>query len=226
MIDANVIPAVPTGSVTTAGIAPLLVLTAPDHRRVRRTGGTRCGGGRFPTGPACRGRAGLVGSGDVAGRATPATAALDAAGAAYSLHPYTADGGAAPRSSYGTEAADALGVDPRRVLKTLVAEVDGTPVLAMVPVAGTLDLKALAAARGGKRAVMAGTSAAQRLTGYVLGGIAPLGTRQPLDVVIDLSVAEHPTVYCSAGRRGLQMELSPDDLLAATGGELAELSAG
>lgn len=175
-----------------------------------------------------------MGSGVVAGRATPATAALEAAGVAYSLHPYTAPGrdaapdGRAPlRSvSYGTEAADALGVDRHRVLKTLVAEVDGTPVLAMVPVAGTLDLKALAAARGGKRAVMADTNAAQRLTGYVVGGIAPLGTRQPLDVVIDLSVAEHPTVYCSAGRRGLQMELAPDDLLAATGGELAELSAG
>ncbi|WP_116706927.1 aminoacyl-tRNA deacylase [Actinomycetospora cinnamomea] len=158
----------------------------------------------------------------MAGRATPATAALEAAGVAYALHPYTAPG----RTAYGTEAADALDVDPARMLKTLVAEVDGTPVLAMVPVAGTLDLKALAAARGGKRAVMADTGAAQRLTGYVVGGIAALGTRQPLEVVIDLSVAEHATVYCSAGRRGLQMELTPDDLLAATGGELAELCAG
>lgn len=156
----------------------------------------------------------------MAGRATPATAALDAAGVAYSLHPYTARG----REAYGREAADALGLDPARVLKTLVAEVDGAPVLAMVPVAGTLDLKALAAARGGKRAVMADGTAAQRLTGYVVGGIAPLGTRQPLPVVIDLSVVDHPTVFCSAGRRGLQTELSPDDLLVATGGELAELA--
>ena len=157
----------------------------------------------------------------MAGRATPATAALDAAGVAYSTHPYTAPGVAA----YGTEAADALGLDPRRVLKTLVAEVDGAPVLAMVPVAGTLDLKALAAARGGKRAAMADVGRAQRLTGYVVGGIAPLGTRQALDVVIDLSVAEHATVYCSAGRRGLQLELAPDDLVTATGAELAEIGA-
>jgi len=163
-----------------------------------------------------------VGSGAVAGRATPATAALDATGAAYALHPYRVAG----RDAYGIEAAEALGVDPRRVLKTLVAEVDGTPVLAMVPVAGTLDLKALAAARGAKRAVMADAHAAQRLTGYVVGGIAPLGTRQPLTVVIDLSVADHETVYCSAGRRGLQLELAPDDLVAATAGELAEISAG
>ncbi|WP_373696268.1 Cys-tRNA(Pro) deacylase [Actinomycetospora flava] len=153
---------------------------------------------------------------------TPALAALDDAGIAYRTHPYTAPG----KTAYGTEAAEALGLDPGRVLKTLVAEVDGTPVLAMVPVAGTLDLKALAAARGGKRAVMADATAAQRLTGYVVGGIAPLGTRQPLDVVVDLSVAEHTTVYCSAGRRGLQMELAPDDLVAATGGQLAEIGAG
>jgi Cys-tRNA(Pro)/Cys-tRNA(Cys) deacylase len=127
--------------------------------------------------------------------------------------------------AYGTGAAEALGLDPGRVLKTLVAEVDGSPVLAMVPVAGTLDLKALAAARGGKRAVMADPTRAQRLTGYVVGGIAPLGTRRRLPVVIDLSVAEHPTVYCSAGRRGLQLELAPDDLVTATGGELAEIGA-
>jgi Cys-tRNA(Pro)/Cys-tRNA(Cys) deacylase len=163
--------------------------------------------------------------------ATPALVALDEADIPYRTHPYTAPGraasldGRAPlRSvSYGTEAADALGLDPRRVLKTLVAEVDGRPVLAMVPVAGTLDLKALAAACGGKRAVMADPAVAQRLTGSVVGGIAPLGGRQPLDVVIDLSVAEHGTVFCSAGRRGLQMELSPDDLVVATGAELAEI---
>jgi len=163
---------------------------------------------------------------------TPALVVLDDAGIAYSTHPYAAPGRAASSTSraplrsvsYGTEAAEALGLDPRRVLKTLVAEVDGTPVLAMVPVAGTLDLKALAATRGGKRAVMTDPGVAQRLTGFVVGGIAPLGTRQPLPVVIDLSVAEHATVFCSAGRRGLQMELAPDDLVAATGAELAEIS--
>ncbi|GAA4892164.1 aminoacyl-tRNA deacylase [Actinomycetospora straminea] len=157
-----------------------------------------------------------------AAAATPALAALDDAGVAYTTHPYTAPG----TRAYGTGAAEALGLDPRRVFKTLVAEVDGTPVLAMVPVAGTLDLKALAAARGGKRAVMADPAVAQRLTGSVVGGIAPLGSRQPLDVVVDLSVADHATVFCSAGRRGLQVELAPDDLVAATGGDLAEISSG
>jgi Cys-tRNA(Pro)/Cys-tRNA(Cys) deacylase len=169
-----------------------------------------------------------------AAASTPALAVLDDAGIAYSVHPYTAPGRAATSTgraplrsvSYGTEAAEALGLDPGRVLKTLVAEVDGTPVLAMVPVAGTLDLKALASACDGKRAVMADPAKAQRLTGYVVGGIAPLGGRQTLDVVIDLSVVEHDTVYCSAGRRGLQMELAPDDLVAATGAELAEISTG
>jgi Cys-tRNA(Pro)/Cys-tRNA(Cys) deacylase len=155
-----------------------------------------------------------------AAASTPALAALDDAGTAYAVHPYTAPG----KTAYGTEAAEALGLDPRRVFKTLVAEVDGTPVLAMVPVAGTLDLKALAAARGAKRAVMADAGVAQRLTGYVVGGIAPLGTRQPLPVVVDLSIAEHDTVFCSAGRRGLQMELTPDDLVAATGAEPADIS--
>lgn len=163
-----------------------------------------------------------MGSSPVAGRATPATAALEAAGVAHTLHPYRVTG----HDAYGREAAEALGLAPERVLKTLVAEVDGTPVLAMVPVAGTLDLKALAAARGGKRAVMADATRAQRLTGYVVGGIAPLGTRQALPVVIDLSVADHATVYCSAGRRGLQVELTPEDLLTATGGDLAELASG
>ena len=146
--------------------------------------------------------------------------ALDDADIPYTTHPYTAPG----KTAYGTEAADALGLDPRRVLKTLIAEVDGRPVLAMVPVAGTLDLKALAAACGGKRAVMADPAAAQRLTGYVVGGIAPLGGRQPLDVVIDLSVAEHGTVFCSAGRRGPAPSAAPDDLVAATGAELAEIA--
>jgi Cys-tRNA(Pro)/Cys-tRNA(Cys) deacylase len=154
---------------------------------------------------------------------TPALSALERAGITHRTHPYEAPGvaagshGRAPlRSvSYGTEAAEALGLDPRRVFKTLVAEVDGTPVLAMVPVAGTLDLKALAAARGAKKAVMADPTTAERLTGYVTGGISPLGTRRRLPVVVDASALEHPTVFCSAGRRGLQMELAPADLVAA-----------
>ena len=158
----------------------------------------------------------------MAGARTPATKALDAAGVRYTAHPYVAPG----LDGYGTEAADALGVPPARVLKTLVAEVDGTPVLAMVPVAGTLDLKALAAARGAKRATMADPATAQRLTGYVVGGIAPLGTRRALPVLVDRSALEFPTVHCSAGRRGLQLELAPADLVAAADATVADLAAG
>jgi Cys-tRNA(Pro)/Cys-tRNA(Cys) deacylase len=158
----------------------------------------------------------------MAGARTPATKALDAAGVRYTAHPYVAPG----HEGYGAEAADALGVPPARVLKTLVAEVDGTPVLAMVPVAGTLDLKALAAARGAKRATMADPATAQRLTGYVVGGIAPLGTRRTLPVLVDRSALEFTTVHCSAGRRGLQLELAPADLVAAADATVADLAAG
>lgn len=142
---------------------------------------------------------------------TPALNALGRAGITHRAHPYEAPGVAA----YGAEAAEALGLDPQRVFKTLVAEVDGTPLLAMVPVAGTLDLKALAAARGGKKAVMAEPAAAERLTGYVTGGISPLGTRRRLPVVVDASALEHDTIFCSAGKRGLQLELAPADLVGA-----------
>lgn len=158
----------------------------------------------------------------MAGHRTPATTALDAAGVSYRVHPYRAPG----RDAYGTEAADALGVDPARVLKTLVADVDGTSVLAMVPVAGSLDLKALAAARGAKRATMADPAAAQRLTGYVVGGIAPLGTRRAIAVLVDRSALGFATVHCSAGRRGLQLELAPGDLVAAAGATVADLAGG
>lgn len=140
---------------------------------------------------------------------------LERAGVAHSTHPYRAPTSGDGHHSYGADAAEALGLDPRRVFKTLVAEVDGSPVLAMVPVAGTLDLKALAAARGGKRAVMADPAVAERLTGYVTGGISPLGTKRRLPVVVDASALEHPTIFCSAGRRGLQVELAPADLVAA-----------
>ncbi len=160
-------------------------------------------------------------SGVVAGRATRATAVLDAAGVPYRLHPYSAPG----RDAYGAEAADALGLAHERVFKTLVADVDGHgPVLAVVPVSGRLDLKALAAACGGKRATMTAPADAQRLTGYVVGGIAPLGSQRPVPVLVDLSAAAFDTVYCSAGRRGLQLEIAPDDLVTVAGAELAELA--
>jgi Cys-tRNA(Pro)/Cys-tRNA(Cys) deacylase len=158
----------------------------------------------------------------VAGQGTPATAALTAAGVAHRLHPYRAPG----KAAYGTEAAEALGLDPARVFKTLVAQVDGSgPVLTVVPVADHLDLKALAKARGGKRAALVEPAAAGRLTGSVVGGISPLGSRTPLPVVVDLSALEFDTVYCSAGRRGLQMEVAPDDLIEVAGADVAELTA-
>ncbi|MYZ37760.1 MULTISPECIES: Cys-tRNA(Pro) deacylase [unclassified Streptomyces] len=149
---------------------------------------------------------------------TPATVALTAAGTAYTLHAYEHDPASA---SYGEEAAEALGVSPDRVFKTLVADVDGELTVAVVPVAGSLDLKALAAAVGGKRAAMADPAAAERTTGYVRGGISPLGQRKRLRTVLDASAESHPTICVSAGRRGLEVELSPKDLATITSATLA-----
>jgi Cys-tRNA(Pro)/Cys-tRNA(Cys) deacylase len=145
---------------------------------------------------------------------TPATVALDKAGVPFTVHSYTHD--PASGLSYGEEAAKALGTSPERVFKTLVADVDGALTVAVVPVAGSLDLKALAAAAGGKRAAMADPAAAERSSGYVLGGISPLGQRKALPTVLDSSAAAFETVFVSAGRRGLEVELAPADLLALT----------
>ncbi|PVE10782.1 Cys-tRNA(Pro) deacylase [Streptomyces scopuliridis] len=151
---------------------------------------------------------------------TPATVALTAAGTPYTLHAYAHD----PASpSYGEEAAEALGVSPDRVFKTLVADVDGELTVAVVPVAGSLDLKALAAAVGGKRASMADPAAAERTTGYVRGGISPLGQRKRLRTVVDASAEAHATICVSAGRRGLEVELSPADLAALTSAVMAPI---
>lgn len=151
---------------------------------------------------------------------TPATLALTRAGIPFTTHAYEHD----PRSSsYGLEAAAALCLDPAAVFKTLVAEVDGSPVVAIVPVSGILDLKALAAARGGRRADLAEAATAQRLTGYVLGGISPIGQRRPLPTLLDESAILLATVYVSGGRRGLDIGLAPDDLLAVTGGAYAAI---
>ncbi|MFD0259212.1 Cys-tRNA(Pro) deacylase [Kitasatospora indigofera] len=147
------------------------------------------------------------------GQGTPATVALEAAGVPFTVHAYEHDPAAA---TYGGEAAELLGIPAGRVFKTLVADVDGTLTVGVVPVSGKLDLKALAAAVGGKRAAMADPAAAERSSGYVLGGISPLGQRRPLRTVLDDSVLAHPTVYVSAGRRGLEVELAPADLVALT----------
>lgn len=151
---------------------------------------------------------------------TPATVALTGAGMTFTVHSYDHD----PSSpSYGEEAAEALGVPPDRVFKTLVADVDGELVVAVVPVAGSLDLKALASAVGGKRAAMADPAAAERTTGYVRGGISPLGQRKRLRTVLDASAGSHTTICVSAGRRGLEVELSPADLATLTGAALAPI---
>jgi Cys-tRNA(Pro)/Cys-tRNA(Cys) deacylase len=157
------------------------------------------------------------------GGGTPATVALKAAGVEFALHAYSHDPAAA---SYGEEAAQALGVAPDRVFKTLVAEVDGTLTVGVVPVTGQLDLKALAAAVGGKRAAMADPAAAERTTGYVRGGISPLGQRKQLATVVDDSALLHPTVYVSAGRRGLEVELTPQALVSLTAAVTAAIGRG
>ncbi|MFC7753629.1 aminoacyl-tRNA deacylase [Tsukamurella soli] len=129
-------------------------------------------------------------------------------------------------SSYGDEAVAALGVDPAAVFKTLVIT-DGTRFgVALVPVAARLSLKAAGAALGMHRPALADPADVTRVTGYVLGGVSPVGQRRRLATVVDESAARHPTVYCSAGRRGLEIELAPADLLAATGASTAPLTAG
>jgi Cys-tRNA(Pro)/Cys-tRNA(Cys) deacylase len=146
--------------------------------------------------------------------------ALARAGIAFTVHEYAHD---RRHESYGLEASQALGVSPDRMFKTLVAEVDGALVVGVVPVQGQLDLKALAAACGGKRAVMAQVSTAERATGYVAGGISPVGQRRRLPVVLDASALTFGTVFCSGGRRGHQIELAPADLVRATDATVASI---
>jgi Cys-tRNA(Pro)/Cys-tRNA(Cys) deacylase len=159
----------------------------------------------------------------VAGQGTPATAVLAAQRVAHTLHPYDVP---ADSPDYGATVAAALAVAPERVLKTLIAEVDGALTVAVVPVSGELDLKALAMATGGKRAAVADRAAAERATGYVRGGISPLGQRRRLPTVIDSSVSSLDRVYVSAGRRGLQVALAPADLVRLTAAILAPIARG
>jgi Cys-tRNA(Pro)/Cys-tRNA(Cys) deacylase len=153
---------------------------------------------------------------------TPAIAALVRAKAQHTLHPYHHD---PATTAFGDEAVAALGWDPERVFKTLVASVDGSLVVGIVPVAAHLDLKALAAAAGGKKAKMANVSDAERSSGYVAGGISPLGQRRALPTVIDAGITRFDTVLVSAGKRGLQVELAPADLIALCRATLAAISA-
>ncbi|MHA6805572.1 Cys-tRNA(Pro) deacylase [Salinifilum ghardaiensis] len=157
----------------------------------------------------------------MAGKGTPATKLLSQRGTTHRLHEYEHD----PRAeSFGREAAERLGVAPERLLKTLIADVDGTLTAAVVPTAEQLDLKALAAAAGGKKGRMADAEAAERATGYVAGGISPLGQRKRLPAVVHAGALEHATVLCSGGRRGLQIELAPQDLVALLDARVADIT--
>jgi len=156
----------------------------------------------------------------VAGRGTTATVALERAKIPFTVHEYAYHPRAA---SYGREASEALGVAAERVFKTLIASVDGALVAGVVPVDGQLDLKALAAAVGGKRGAMAEVAAAERATGYVAGGISPVGQRKRLPVVVDSSAMAFGTVFCSGGRRGLEIELAPADLVRAGNATVASI---
>lgn len=152
---------------------------------------------------------------------TPATELLSRESVAFTVHHYRHD----PRAtSYGTEATDVLGLDPDRVFKTLIAELDGALVVGVVPVSARLDLKALARVLGGRRAAMAEVAAAERATGYVAGGISPLGQRRPHPTAIDETAELWDTIYVSGGRRGLSLELAPAELIRLTGARLGDIA--
>lgn len=151
---------------------------------------------------------------------TPATVALTRAGVGFTSHPYDHDPAA---ESFGLEAARVLGVDPGRVFKTLFVSADGRLAVGVVPVSGQLDLKAVAAALGAKKAVMAEPAAAERASGYVVGGISPVGQRRPHPTVVDESALAFETVFVSGGRRGLDLELAPADLLRVTSATTARI---
>lgn len=152
---------------------------------------------------------------------TPALDLAASAGVAHVVHAYEHDASA---ESYGLEAAAKLGVDPATVFKTLVAQAGTQLVVGIVPVSQQLDLKALAAAVGAKSAAMADMALAERTTGYVAGGISPLGQKKRLATVIDVSAQAFATINVSAGRRGLEIELSPDDLAALTHGTFGAIA--
>ena len=159
----------------------------------------------------------------MAGAPTPAIAALARAKVVHTLHPYQHD---PTTTAFGDEVVQALGWPAQRVFKTLVASVDGRLTVGIVPVAAQLDLKALAAAAGGKKAGMANVADAERSSGYVAGGISPLGQRRQLPTVIDRTATDFDTIMVSAGRRGLQVELAPADLVTLTRAVVAPIASG
>ena len=154
-------------------------------------------------------------------KGTRAIQTLERSGTPFRLHEYTVE---RDDVSYGEAVTDALGASPHRLFKTLVAVVDGSHVVAIVPVSRQLALKKLARAFGGKHAALTEPADAQRLTGYVVGGISPFGQKRTMPTFLDASGNEHPTVFVSAGRRGLQVEVVPDDLISLTNATEADLS--
>ncbi|HEU5144872.1 MAG TPA: Cys-tRNA(Pro) deacylase [Dermatophilaceae bacterium] len=154
------------------------------------------------------------------GPSTPATVALDRAGLPYVRHTYDHDPSTA---SFGLEAATALGVPPARVFKTLLVDLGSGLAVGIVPVDGSLDLKAIAAALGVKSVTMADPRSAERATGYVVGGISPVGQKRRLPTILDASALDHPTVFVSGGRRGFDLELAPVVLVEATGADTASI---
>ncbi|GAB3438133.1 Cys-tRNA(Pro) deacylase [Phycicoccus ginsengisoli] len=152
---------------------------------------------------------------------TPATTTLTRLAVAYELHPYEHDPAA---RSYGLEAAEALGVPPAHVFKTLLVQGERGLAVGVVPVDRSLDLKAVAAALGLKKVAMADPAAAERSTGYVVGGISPIGQKRALPTVVDQSAAALGRVYVSGGRRGLDLSLDPADLVRVTGGSFAPIA--
>lgn len=161
---------------------------------------------------------------------TPAVAALLAAGVKHALHTYAHDSGAVGHHVFADEAAEALGLAPERLFKTLIVDASEGPArpelsVALVPASRQLDLKALARALSAKKLTLADPEVAARSTGYVVGGISPLGQRHRLPTVIDDSAQAFETIFASAGRRGLQMELSAGDLARLTSAHFAAISA-
>lgn len=157
--------------------------------------------------------------------ATPATTELTRAGIPFVVRQYEHDAAAiASGVGYGEEAAAALGVDPATVYKTLVVDVGGRLGVVVIPVLDRVDLKAAAAALGGKRAALADPQITQRTTGYVVGGISPLGQRKRLPTVVDSSALAHPRILVSGGRRGFDIDLAPVDLIAVTGAVTATVT--
>ncbi|WP_139003688.1 Cys-tRNA(Pro) deacylase [Arthrobacter crystallopoietes] len=154
---------------------------------------------------------------------TPATLLLQQAGVPHTLHKHVHDPAA---TDFGLEAARELGLPPERIFKTLMVMADANLAVAVVPVSGNLNLKFFAAALGAKKSVLADPLAAQRRTGYVLGGISPLGQRQSSPTVLDSSAVDYPTILVSGGRRGLDIELAAQDLIRLTGARLAAIGTG